>query len=467
MPIRSVPLRLVLVLVSLVVTIQPVFAADPAGRFAVISDIHFNPFDPPRLARQLADADVTDWEAIFATIETQTAASYGSDTNYALLKSAIDAFAKAAANVDFVIMPGDFLSHRFQQKAADALGTDPADDAVKTLAGKTAVYVAEVLREAVPGRPLIPALGNTDAVCGDYQIEPGGPFLTATARAVRDSLGDAATDPDFEETYRAGGYFAVRHPLVSDTVTIVLNDVLWSTRYSDACGDGRPNGSRAMLEWLEARLETARAAGDRVWIVYHVPIGIDAYSTAHSKETACDEKPVPFLREPYSTRYPALLRDYADMIVASFAGHVHYDGYRLLTGDAGTALGVTKIVPAISPVFGQNPGFQIFSYDLQSGAPTDFETWYLDNLEETSLATPGDWRREYRFTEAYGLPSFSAQATETLWRAASSGPGPDRDAFARFYPVSHGQFSDTKLPAYLCAMRYQSVDTFSACYCGQ
>ncbi len=440
-------------------------AKEPSGTFAVISDIHFNPFDPPDLAPRLAAAPPGDWAAIFATVEDQKASSYGSDTNYALLKSAVDALTRAAAGVDFVIVPGDFLAHDFERTAARALGVGEDDPAVRNLTAKTTVFVAETLRAALPATPLIPALGNDDAECGDYRIEPDGPFLAATAAALRETLGKDALDPDFEETYLNGGYYAVRHPTVPDAVVIVLNDTLWSAKYDDSCGAGDPDGAADMLVWLEERLARAKGAGDSVWMVRHVPAGIDAYATAHSRAPTCAERITPLLREPYATRLPELMREYAAPVQASLTGHIHHDSYRILTAPDGTILDVDKIVPAISPVFGQNPSFQIFRYEVTTGAPTGFETRYLSDLDAVSLSSPGTWKIEYDFADVYGMPDFSAQSVMAMWRSIAV-PGPMRETFARLYNVGHGSISEEDMPSFLCALRHVDVEAFAACYCG-
>jgi sphingomyelin phosphodiesterase acid-like 3 len=442
-------------------------AAEPTGTFATISDIHFDPLDPPEFAQRLADTAPQDWDEIFAEIESQTASPYGKDSNYALLKSAMQAFSRAAADVDFVVVPGDFLAHRIEERAADALGVDRNSPAVAALTEKTTVYLANALRDALPGKPMILALGNNDSACGDYKIQPGGPYLAATAKAIRDTLGDDALDPDFDETYGAGGYYAVRHPTVKTVVVIVLNDTLWSAKYDDDCADGTPaNEAADMLAWLERRLETARSDGESVWLVRHIPAGLDAFATDRSKAKACDLKAVPLLREPYASAMPDLMRRYARTITASLAGHLHHDAYRIVADKDGTVAGFDKIAPAISPIFGQNPGFQIFSYDPATGVPTDFETWYLADLESTSLASPGDWRREYDFSGAYGQPDLSAASVATMWTAAQN-PGATRQQYARYYNVSHDELSEAELPAYLCAMRHSDVAGFNACYCDE
>ena len=93
--------------------------------------------------------------------------------------------------------------------------------------------------------------------CGDYKIEPGGSYLAATREAVRRLVGAERLEPDFAETWAAAGYYAARHPTVANGLIVVLNDVVWSPQYQDACGSHGLAAARAMMSWLS---ETAGAA---------------------------------------------------------------------------------------------------------------------------------------------------------------------------------------------------------------
>ncbi|SDB53465.1 Calcineurin-like phosphoesterase [Bauldia litoralis] len=440
-------------------------AADPTGRFGLISDIHLDPFDPPSLAARLSDTDVRDWPTVFGALTEQAMSPWGSDSNFALMQSAVEAFAREAAGADFAIVPGDLLAHAFEQKAAEALGVAADAPSVREFAIKTTLFVGESLAAALPDRPVFLALGNNDSDCGDYEITPGGGYLAATRDMVRRLAGPDLVAADFDATYAAGGYYAVRHPGRPDTLILVVNDVLWSAKYRDACGTGGEAAAAAMMTWLANALARQKAAGDAVWIVHHIPWGIDPFSTAHSKAATCPARVVPFLRQPYADGYIQLLRTYRDIVQASYSGHVHMDDYRLLIDDAGKALGLQKIPPAISPIYGQNPGFEIVTYDPGTGIPTDFTTWYLANLDTASLAVAGDWQPEYTFTEAYALPQYSAESVARMIGDAEAG-GPSADTFRRLYTVSHEPLSEADLPAYLCAIQHQEQADFTTCYCG-
>jgi hypothetical protein len=438
-------------------------AQGDSGTFAVISDIHFNPFDPPALATTLARSAPAAWPAALATVTGQAMSGIGHDTNHALLTSALAAFARATASVDFAIVPGDFLTHHFSAKTAAALGVDARSPAVLEMTTKTTLFVADALAKALGGKPAFIAFGNEDSSCGDYRIEPGGAYLVATRDAVRRLAGAERLEPDFAETWAAGGYYAARHPTVANGLIIVLNDVMWSPKYQDACGAHGLAAADAMMRWLRDRLVRQRAAGGKVWMVHHIPWGIDAFSTIDAKAGSCAAKVVPWQKEPFASELQTLLAEYGDVIQASFSGHTHFDDYRLLIDRRGAVIGLDKLSPAVSPVFGQNPGFQIFTHDRRTGAPTDFSTWYLSNPGDAAAAA--DWRREYTFTEAYRQPRYGPDVVGTLWQAMTKG-GAVRDTYRRLYTVGRGELAADGLSAYLCAIGHLDVTSFTACYCG-
>ncbi|WP_421998640.1 metallophosphoesterase [Reyranella sp.] len=349
--------------------------AEESGRFAVLSDIHFNPFADPRLAATLAETEPSAWRSTLAPGQDGPTSRTGEDTNFPLFASALGAFARAMASADFALTPGDLIAHEFNAKAATSLGVAPMSPAAHRMAARTALFVAESLAGTLAGKPAIVALGNVDAGCGDYRLDPHGGYLAATKDLVRRLAGAARVAPDFDATWSAGGYYAVGHPTVPGLLIVVLNDVLWSTHYEDACGSGgRDAAGTAMLDWLRDLLARQRAAGRRIWMVHHIPWGIDAFSTVVKRAATCGEKVVPFLREPYATAFPDLIRTYGDVVQASFSGHTHFDDYRVMTGEHGAAVALDKLSPALSPIFGQNRAFQVFSYDRRSGAPIDFST---------------------------------------------------------------------------------------------
>jgi sphingomyelin phosphodiesterase acid-like 3 len=443
-------------------------AAEPSGIIAVVSDIHFNPFSTRDLATRLASSEPEEWPAIFASAGWPGFSGRGEDTNEALLASTLNALSTTAGGADLVVVSGDLLAHRFEELAAQSLGAVPEAVIARALAAKTALYVAEALRAALPDRPILLALGNNDSECGDYRLEPGGSFLAALSGTVRNLAGSDRVALDFNQTFHAGGYYAMRHPTLPGVTILAVNDVLWSTDYQDACGTDGAAAAEAMMAWLERQLGDARAAGRRIWLVHHIPVGIDPYRTLQAPAgSSCPAQVTSFLKEPFASRFEMLLRDYAATIQAGFSGHTHQDDYRLLM-NADVAVGVEKVAPSISPIFGNNPGFHLFNYEPRTGEVTDFSTWYLANLEQASANIPGEWRREYVFTETYGERSYSAAAVKRLADAMlqAGAAGEDlRSTFRRLHPVGHGEIPAGDLAAYACAIDNPTASSYTSCYC--
>ena len=249
------------IVTGLAIVAAPALAQEPTGTFALVSDIHFDPFDPDGLAKTLAVTDAEDWMARFAALPPGPASQYGKDTNHVLLSSALAAIARTAADADFAIVTGDLLSHEFEDDTAKALGVPLGSPAQRAFSQRTAIFVAEALGDALAGKPVIIALGNNDSDCGDYEIEPGGDYLAATRETVRSLVGAGLVAPDFDATYAAGGYYAARHPTIADTLILVVNDILWSERYQDACGADGLAAGRAQMDWLMSTLAAQKASG--------------------------------------------------------------------------------------------------------------------------------------------------------------------------------------------------------------
>jgi sphingomyelin phosphodiesterase acid-like 3 len=108
-------------------------AAEPVGTVAVITDIHFNPFAVPELAPRLAGSEPKEWPTILTSVSGQGFSGRGTDTNQALLTSALAALSEKAANADLVVVSGDLLGHQFEAMAAQVLGTSPTSGVSKHL----------------------------------------------------------------------------------------------------------------------------------------------------------------------------------------------------------------------------------------------------------------------------------------------------------------------------------------------
>jgi sphingomyelin phosphodiesterase acid-like 3 len=386
-------------------------SSSPDGAFLALSDIHFDPLADPALLPRLVAAPVARWGKIFAGAKPAAAVTGGADTNYALFESTLQA--AGGRRYDFVLHTGDMLRHDFREAFVAAGGRDADFDgfAVKTIA-----FVAGEIGRRFPGAPLVGAIGNNDDSCGDYRSQPGSPSLDAAAR----SLPLVAADREATRDFRAGGYYAVRHPKNPKHWFLVLNDVFWSPKYRDACGRAGVDPGSAELGWLEQRLFLASLAGETASLVMHIPPGYDPYGSSRSSA------PSPFWIDTYRDRFLAITAAYAPVLTAGYAGHTHMDDFRIVSSAAAGPYLAIRITPSVTPLFANNPSFTVMRYRRSDARPVDYQSFVRDS---------GAWRPQYSFRQVYGLSDYDPASLAGLAASIRMVPA-TRALYSRFYASS-------------------------------
>ena len=445
--------------------------AQSVSRVVLFSDLHFNPMDDPKLVDALAHAEPEQWPAIFARTTDRMTGHYGKDPGWALIRSALDAMHDAEPHPALVMILGDFLGHRFRPQF-DASATDHSDAAFHDFVRKTMAFMGEEIVRRFPATPIIPAIGNDDDVCGDYQLEPNGPFLKDTLPTMRRMLGARVPD-GFDAAWTATGNYSVRHPTVPDVRIVVVNSVYFSRNYKNSCGaKAAADPAAATMGFLTAQLDAAQAAGDKVWLIFHIPPGADAYATLHNG--SCPTAPLMMWRPEYQAAFDTLMHGHAATVLASFAGHTHMDEFRLI-GPADAYDAFTLVTPAISPIFGQNPGFEIIEHNA-AGRLLDRDTYYLANLATAGATERPDWKVEYGFDARWNLRGIDLLTLTELNHRLATDPA-DRVLWTSIFPVAnpslwhlkHGEESPPEpvFRDYFCAESAVGTEAFRQCYCGE
>jgi sphingomyelin phosphodiesterase acid-like 3 len=379
----------------LVLHAPPIFAAGAQQQWLVVSDIHFNPLADPRLGDRLNSSPVDRWRTIYFSAEPQPFSGYGSDTNFPLLESALEAMRNVVESPRVVMITGDFLGHSFR-KHFDAAVRDHDDAHYRAFVDNTIRFLATEFREAFPRSQFVIVLGNNDSYCGDYQIEPGSPFLARVAASWGASVG--VQDPSrFVAQFSTGGYYTAPLP-AGGAQAIVLNDVFWSAGYQNRCGNTKDDPAAAELSWLQNTARELR--GKRVWVLAHIPPGIDAYSSYHAKPQAG----VLFLQQRYNDGVIAALDSIAPNIPMMLSGHTHMNGFRILGPDPSNPQVPILVIPALSPVFESNPTFTVLHVNASDAGVADAQYFVLDDLATLSKngRYPARWRREFDFDSVFG-----------------------------------------------------------------
>ncbi|KAF9399088.1 hypothetical protein BGX21_006794 [Mortierella sp. AD011] len=153
--------------------------------------------------------------------------------------------------------------------------------------------------------------------------------------------------------------------------------------------DYDPDGE---INWLVTQLQAAEDAGERVWIIGHVP----------PSKPDC-------LRNWSSLYYQAIQRYSPHVVAEQFFGHTHFDEFALYYGPGvksfQNAIATSWIGPSVTPYTNVNPGFRVYKVDSKSWNIFDSQTYIADLDQATSWDTKGtspNWHLEYSARQAYG-----------------------------------------------------------------
>ena len=456
----------------------------------MLSDIHFDPFHDPAKFDRLSAAPVEDWDAILSAAASPTMASAfthlqatcgskGIDTPYPLLHNSLLVAHNHLAHPAFITVSGDLMAHAFDCRF-HALAPQATEAGYSAFAAKTIAFVALQLRQRFPATPIYLALGNNDSGCADYRETPNSAFLQADAQTFANAAISPANRTSILATFSTLGDYTVQLPApMAHTRLIVLQDIFDSKKYNTCPGqkvDANMTPSEIQIAWLHDQLTQARDHHEHVWVMAHIPPGIDAYNTLRSGIDVCAGKtPTQFLR---SEALADTLAAFPDIIRLALFGHTHMDEIHLIrTAADPKSEGVpTKLVPSISPVDGNNPAFTIAEIEPQTATLKDYVVYAANSQAASAWIEPPAWREEYRYSTAYHLPDFSSASVIRLtnrFLEDKTGTSPFELNFETNYFVNDGSLSATLKAAalqfvwskYACSLAQSSIAGYTACAC--
>jgi sphingomyelin phosphodiesterase acid-like 3 len=441
----------------------------------LVSDIHFEPFWDPSKAPQLAAASASQWKAILASAPSpdqqqrfaalqQSCHARGADTSFVLFDSSLKAMRTHAAGVKFVTVSGDLLSHSFPCKFATTFPKSTLAN-YRAFVEKTLDYVMGELYGAFPNVPVYIALGNNDSDCGDYRLDAHSEFLAITGKDVTKYF-PASERQGAEESFAAGGYYSVSLP-IENARLLVLNDIFMSKNYATCTGKPDPTAADAQLAWLRQQLTEARSKKQKVWVMGHIPPGIDLYSTAKRMTDVCGgQEPVMFLS---SEKMADVIAEFGDVVELAIFAHTHMDELRLLKDDghtpASTKSVAVKVVSSISPINGNHPSFTVAQIDPSSAALKDYKVFVASNLTGADAA----WTAEYDFAHSYHTAEFTSSSVSKLIAGFAADPSAKTQASQSYITDFYVGYASPLLylawPQYVCTLSNHTQQSFKACVC--
>ncbi len=466
-------IRLIFGLLLMLGAVFPAYADDaqlfdkktPSAPFLAVSDIHFNPFFscsklvvPCPLIKQLNAASAAQWENILAKYDAQKLPTYGDDANYALLKLALLAIQHESKEYSpkFIIIPGDFLAHNLQLNYKYYSG-DLSSAGYQNFVKKEYQFLAFEMQHYWGNVPIYSAIGNNDSYRGNYNVVANGQFFTDLAQIWSPLIHNHFDSGKlFLTTFSTAGYYEVTVPGEVHHQIIVLNSVLFSKKAQGAAVDAM---AQKQLVWLNERLHYAESHQQKVWLVFHIPAGIDAYKVAKDPL----HRVVSFWLPAYTKTFQDIINNYPSVVEAVIVSHTHMDSFYLM--HQATQKLPEIFIPSISLSNGNNPGFKIFSYNPRTFQLQNYIVYYLPLDKQSLQVNFSPWPLEYNFNSIYQLNCKNCLLSTGMQIITKEGTA--ATAYQHYFdlssptpqPINQGKWS----PYYWCAINNITVDTYAAC----
>lgn len=341
------------------------------------------------------------------------------DSPVTLEESLYDAIVSLVPNRAFTIFTGDtVVGDVWLTTDAEVTGTMDDSYARMTSIGQT--YAVMGNHDSSPVNSFPPAAVDT-TYADETQL-----FYDELAGDITAWVGDAAA----AEVSGNFGSYSTLDATTGARIISVNTNFWYKSNYwlYEATMESDPSG---MLSWLAAQLEAAETAGERVWLMGHMPLGsADAF---HDQSYYFDK----------------LIQRFAGTIAAVFYGHTHKDEFQIAYANysrptADTATMMSYIAPALTPTSG-NPTFRVYDVDPVTMGILDVTVYYA-NISSSTYQTDGPtWEKLYSVKETYGAAlgytDASAELTPAFWHNVTTLFESDDAIFQQYYARKTRDFS--------------------------
>lgn len=304
------------------------------GKFVMISDFHYDP--------------------------AVTVPQYGADSPLWLINKTVHDLADIVRDdpCDFIVTGGDLVSHSLSSMGptqATALFVEVLDTLTNSF---TEAFGTQNKFLSSP----IMAIGNND-----LYPKYAGPGTTPDWFV---SFADHWPSINYQDTSRASflqnGTYAIDVPIPGGKTLRVLSLhtnywSVWNTRVQQQDQD-----PAAIFLFLSEQLATAKQQGVFVYILGHIPPGIDQYDQSQMWQTRF----VPI--------YTNIVTPYlGTTVMGQLFGHEHVSLIHMF-GDKASSAGPVQYHSSISPYYDNLPSFRIYTYNRDTLQLLDYEDWFMD-----------------------------------------------------------------------------------------
>jgi hypothetical protein len=289
-----------------------------------------------------------------------------------LIESVLQDASNLCPNPLFILNLGDNLMH-------DDVNGDkrPADFDAASEENE----VAGLFTNFFPQTKLFTVVGNNDSPTHcDYKISP------VDFRARFSHIWYPLIDTNWQNNandFNEDGYFISSLPGLAKVKLIGLD----STYFLNS--NITSNQSKAQMSWLTSQL--VKISGDpdeTIWMAFHIPPGMNDYDMMRKAEKGGRLDTNGIWGAAIQTEFCKALAQ-TDRAPYVFCGHTHRDSFRVIyhvESGATNPVASVHIAPSVSPCFQNNPAYQVFDVDTNTGVIMNYTTYYL-SLEENPIGT--------------------------------------------------------------------------------
>ncbi|KAL7795355.1 Metallo-dependent phosphatase-like protein [Trichoderma ceciliae] len=273
-------------------------------------------------------------------------------------------------------------------------------------------------------------IGLVYGTAGNHEANPTNAFpprsISNSSQWVYDTLSDqwarwvgAAEESEIETI----GAYSTKYPngnlrVISLNTNFYYRLNFWLYRETV---ERDPDGQ---IQWLVNELAAAEKAGERVYIIGHMPLGEgDAF---HAGSNYIDQ----------------VVNRYSSTIAAIFFGHTHVDHFEISysnysSRDAAHAVMTSYICPSLTPTSGM-PSFRVYDVDPETFGVLDTTTYIADMTNPAFQTTGPTWTKYYSAKEAYGskldppVTDASAELTPAFWHNVTALFESNSDVFNQY-----------------------------------
>ena len=299
-------------------------------------------------------------------------------------------------DVAFTIFTGDIVSH------------DNSDQLSRAYVEYEEITTYRTFKTQMGDVPIYPTLGNHDSLPEAYNTPnsfngPSGNALSWNYELLSSLWQNSSRINVSEASYASKHYGAYAHTTPQGLRIISINTDFWyPDNIFNYANFSNPDPS-GILSFLASELSACEQRSQRAWIIGHVLSGYDG-SNALPNPTAL---------------FHSIVNRFSPATVAGvFFGHTHEDQIQIFYDFAPTSLQpdsrirnttdidyakpltVGYIGPSITPLTGNNAGYQLYQVDARTFSITGVQTYFANMSNSLSWDSP-EWEFEYDTREEY------------------------------------------------------------------